>query len=751
MRLSTKIILLILAVTLVLGTGSSFLATRMMLDALEAELRDQAVFAARSLADHVAHNVVAGEAVEARSAVTKMVESSQNIRYAYVIGFDGRVFAHSFEAGLPEALAGRAHRHEFDSARPPQPVHLETGMGCILDIAYPLIEGRPAHVHIGMDEERVHARIGSLRNEILGWTLLLAAVCTLIGIFVSRRMMQPLTRLANAMRDFGEGKGGGVLKLRSGGLEMANLMRVFNRMTSERRQTMDALRESRRMLQLVLDSIPVRVFWKDRDSVYLGCNRHFAEDAGLESPEQIIGKNDFELGWREQAELYRADDRQVMHSGEPKLNYEEPQTGPDGSHLWLRTSKVPLRDLDGNIFGVMGVYEDITGQKELEEALRRAQKMEAIGRLSGGIAHDFNNQLGVIIGYLDFLKNRFPEDDKSRHWVDTAIRATLRCTDLTRQLLAFSRRQAKEKMVVDLNALLKNMQTMIARSVTPEVEVQYFLSDDLKLTEINPGEFQDAVLNLVINARDAMPDGGKLLIETANKHLDAGYVALNPWVEPGDYVQLALSDTGVGMSAETLEHIFEPFFTTKPEGKGTGLGLAMVYGFVKRYGGNIKVYSEPGVGTTIRLYLPCSQASGPTIMVENGRAAELPTGDETILIVDDEADLLQLADQYLTGLGYHTRLAGTAAQALDILAEDDSIDLLFSDVVMPGGMNGYELAQEATRRRPGLKVLLTSGFTSKTIASNGLARFSAHLLGKPYRKADLAQRIRLVLDEEPAA
>lgn len=520
---------------------------------------------------------------------------------------------------------------------------------------------------------------------------------------------------------------------------------------TERKQTEEALRESQRMLQLVLDSIPVRVFWKDRDCVYLGCNQHFASDAGLESPGQIIGKTDFELGWRKQAERYRSDDRQVMQSGEPKLNYEEPQSRPDTPPLWLQTSKIPLRDLDGNIFGVMGVYEDITERKQAEEALRRSQKMDAIGQLSGGIAHDFNNQLSVIIGYLDFLKDHFPEYAEPHQWVDTASKATLRCMDLTRQLLAISRRQSREKIVVDLNSSLQDLENMIARSVTPEVKLEYSIASDLWMTEIDPGEFQDAILNLVINARDAMPNGGKLMIETANKTLGADYVALNPGVESGDYIQLMLSDTGTGMDRETQEHIFEPFFTTKPEGKGTGLGLAMVYGFAKRYGGHIKVYSEPGTGTTIRLYLPRTDTSEAAAAVSQADRIDLPTGDETVLVVDDEADLLQLAEQYLGRLGYRTRLAENAAQALDILAKEDGVDLLFSDVVMPGGMNGYELAQQATQLRPGIRILLTSGFTSKTMAHNGLARFSAHLLNKPYRISSLAQRIRLVLDSAPAA
>jgi len=412
----------------------------------------------------------------------------------------------------------------------------------------------------------------------------------------------------------------------------------------------------------------------------------------------------------------------------------------------IADSGAPIMNQKGEILGVVLVFRDVTQQYQTEEALRRSHKMEAIGQLSGGIAHDFNNQLGIVIGYLDFLEAHTANDEKPHKWVANAVRAAQRCVDLTRQLLVFSRRKSGETSVVDLNAILRELEVMIARSVTPEVEVEYFLVDDLWPTEINSGEFQDVILNLVINARDAMPEGGKLLIETSNNYLDADYTALNPEVKAGDYIQLMMSDTGIGMDKKTLEHVFEPFFTTKPEGKGTGLGMAMVYGFIKRYGGYIKVYSEPGVGSTIRLYLPRSTTDESVITVNSYRG-ELPTGSETILLVDDEVDLLQLAELYLTDLGYRTRTAENASQALKILAEDGEIDLLFSDVVMPGGINGYELAEMATQQHASLKVLLTSGFTSKTITQNGLERFAVHLLSKPYRKADLARQIRQVLDD----
>ncbi len=471
-----------------------------------------------------------------------------------------------------------------------------------------------------------------------------------------------------------------------------------------------------------------------------------------------IDPQEFSASYEHFLEIIHPDDREQVNTAytesvKNKTSYsiEHRIKVSDGTIKYVHEHGKTFYNTEGHPIRSVGTIQDITERVSMEEALRRSQKMDAIGQLSGGIAHDFNNQLAITIGYLDFLRNHFSQDEKPRQWIEIATKSTLHCMGLTRQLLTFSRHQAKEKRIVNLNATLNELKTMIAHSVTPEVTVQYFLANSLWQTEIDPGEFQDAVLNLVINARDAMPDGGNLLIETSNKYLDAGYIACNPGVEPGSYVQLMLSDTGIGMGKETLEHIFEPFFTTKPEGKGTGLGMAMVYGFAKRYGGNIKVYSEPGVGTTMRLYLPRTKASKSATTIEDVHDVELPTGSEIILIVDDEVDLLQLADQYLSDLGYHTRLAENSRQALAILQGDEQIDLLFSDVVMPGGINGYELAQQATQQRPGLKVLLTSGFTSKTIAHNGLARFSAHLLCKPYRKVDLSQRIRVVLDEKRTA
>ncbi|MDH5573243.1 MAG: response regulator, partial [Gammaproteobacteria bacterium] len=331
-------------------------------------------------------------------------------------------------------------------------------------------------------------------------------------------------------------------------------------------------------------------------------------------------------------------------------------------------------------------------------------------------------------------------------WVETATHATLRCMELTRQLLVFSRHQAKRKEAVNINNLISTMQTMIARSVIPEVKVQYRLEQNLWASLIDPGEFQDAVLNLVLNSRDAMPSGGSLIIETLNKNIDLAANTHIPDINPGEYILFSVTDTGTGLSAEVKERIFEPFFTTKPVGKGTGLGLAMVYGFAKRYDGFVNVESEENNGASIHIYLPRyiqTDASAKKDIIEE----ILPTGTETILIVDDEPDLLSLADRYLTSLGYNTIMTSDATSALEILSKNSEIALLFTDIVMPDVMNGYDLAEKAKACNPGIKILLTSGYAQDSEDSARLSSLIVNLLPKPYRKADLAHQIRTILDK----
>ena len=749
-----------------------------------------------------------------------------------------------------------------------------------------------------------------------------------------------------------------------------------------------------RLLQLVIDSIPQRVFWKDRNCVYLGCNRSFARDAGLDDPSLIVGKNDFELAWEATAHLYVADDRLVMESNTPKIDIEEPMTFTDGRTIWLRTSKVPLRDESGAVFGMLGTYEDITEQRQaaidlqeseerfratfeqaavgiahvapdgrwlrvnqrlcemvgytreellagtfqeithpddlpadmenvrkilagdiqnysmekryirkdrtaawialtvslardaegrpkyfisviedveprrraeaertrlaeiveqasedvimtdvdgnityvnpaferisgyrrgevegqnprflksgrrdakfytelwqtitsgriwsghfinkrkdgtlfeeegsifpvrdhagqivsyvaikrdvsqevrLKEQLLQAQKMESVGRLAGGIAHDFNNLLTAILGYAELAARRLKPEDPSRLDLSEIDKAAQRAADLTRQLLAFSRKQVLELRVIDLNRVVSNTHKMLRRLIGEDIELAVSLKERLGSVKADTGQIEQVLLNLAVNSRDAMPKGGKLTIETSEVELDESYSAFHFDVPPGRYVVLAVSDTGTGMDATTLSHVFEPFFTTKEAGKGTGLGLSTVYGVVKQSGGHVTVYSEPGVGTTFKIYLP--RVEDPPEMDRRPSAHVAPAGGtETVLVVEDEEAVRRLTCRALEAQGYMVLSAAGAREAIRFCEEHPGeIHLMLTDVVMPG-VSGRELARSAAALRPLIKVLFMSGYTDNAIVHHGVLDAGTPFLQKPFTPRTLAQKVREVLD-----
>lgn len=780
--------------------------------------------------------------------------------------------------------------------------------------------------------------------------------------------------------------------------------------------------DPRGILHDILESIPLRVFWKDRESRYLGCNTLFALDAGVERPDQVIGRLDFELGWRDQAAAYRADDQQVMSLGTPKLGYVEEQPHGKDQRTWLRTSKVPLRGADGEVYGVLGIYEDITEQKTVADRLRatqsaqqqaevafqaserrfrdlfesspdpcwlidehnrfvlcnqaaarelgyasiqdvldthpsdlspatqpdglgsftkanlmmaaahqqgvhrfdwvhrrrdgtefpvevtlaeitmadrrmlyciwrdiserlrahqalqrseqkyrgifdesvaaifvfdrdkrcvdanqagldligytreqalgmhmtdvdvdldvahagqqlllagkrlinfshrlrrkdgrivtvlnnsrpltgedgavvgmqstlidvtalqaaqeqqarlqaqlhEAQKLESIGRLAGGVAHDFNNMLSIILGRTSLAMEQLATDDPLHAELKDVLDAAERSADLTRQLLAFARRQTTTPIVLDLNRKLESMLLMLARLVGEDVDLCWAPGAEVRPVRMDPSQVDQILANLCANARDAMTGPGQVRISTANVEVPAAASAPQG-LPPGRYVQLSFSDNGVGMTPEVQANVFEPFFTTKAIGKGTGLGLATVYGIVKQNRGHVEVSSRPGEGTTFRILLPaCASLDEPS--GQRDANADLPRGDETLLLVEDEPAVLQLAREMLTPLGYTILSAASPQEALQFAAPPQGrIDLLVTDVVMPG-MGGGELAQRMLALRPGLRLLFISGYPAAMSARDGALAEGVHFLPKPYRQADLAKKVREVLDAPP--
>ncbi|GAB6842941.1 signal transduction histidine kinase [Methylorubrum rhodinum] len=416
----------------------------------------------------------------------------------------------------------------------------------------------------------------------------------------------------------------------------------------------------------------------------------------------------------------------------------------DGATRWVALRGKAYLDEAGKAVAMAGVVMDTTRQHEAEDRLNQAQKMEAIGQLTGGVAHDFNNLLTIIVGNLDMIVRKPDNAQRVERLATSAMTAAKRGAEVTEKLLSFSRRQVLRPETVNPNRLLKDFESLLRRAVGETIEVRLDLDASLDPVRLDPGQFESAVLNLAVNARDAMPGGGTLTVKTCNAHLDAHEIADRGDLSPGAYVLVSVKDTGHGMDAATMARAFEPFFTTKDVGKGTGLGLSQVYGFVRQAGGHAQIKSEPGQGTSVELYL----SRGVGQAVESRPEGPLPqrraAAGEVVLVVEDEPAVLEMAVESLGELGYRTLTATQASEALDRLQGPERIDILFSDVVMPGGMNGVQLSVEARRLRPGLRVLLTSGYTGTALDDQSVPA-DLPLLSKLYQREELATKMRLVL------
>lgn len=514
---------------------------------------------------------------------------------------------------------------------------------------------------------------------------------------------------------------------------------------TERVEADKLLRESEAKYRMIADAAQEGICVEDVDSKITYVNRRMAEMLGY-TREELLGRFIHEvLGEDSRKEV---DSRMSKRRTGASDHYDVPMRHKDGSQVWVSVAATPVTDDKGQFAGSLAMVSDITSRRKLEEELRQAQRMEAVGQLTGGIAHDFNNLLTVIIGNLQLLEEEVKEYDAAAGPIADALNAGHRGADLTKRLLAFSRRQLLSPKVTAVNRLVIDIEPLLRRALGAHVTLTTVNTDDLWLIEVDPSQLENAVVNLCINARDAMPEGGGLTIKTSNSILDDSYVAKNPEVIAGEYVLLTVNDNGTGMKEEVMQHIFEPFFTTKEAGKGSGLGLSMVYGFVKQSNGHIDIESEEGRGTTVRIYLPRSHATTELTGATSTSRVGIPNGDETILAVEDDVAVRKIAVEFLTALGYRVLEAGTGEEALAVLGDHEDIDLVFSDIVMPGGMTGIELARHVHRHYPKLKVLLTSGYADTAAFDEEYLQRGGEVLKKPYQKAGLARTVRDILDQE---
>lgn len=470
--------------------------------------------------------------------------------------------------------------------------------------------------------------------------------------------------------------------------------------------------------------------------------------------ERIKGYRAAEIVGRHFSTFYTAEDQAAQMPAqtlataarEGKYESEAWRIRKDGSTFWASILVDPIRSEDGTLIGFAKITRDMTERRTMQEQLHQSQKMEAIGQLTGGVAHDFNNLLTVVLGNLETIGRHIPTDQvRLLRAVDHATRGAKRAATLTQQLLAFSRRQPLNPKPTDLNRLVTGLSDLVRRTLREDIALETVLGAGLWRVEVDSNQLESALLNLAVNARDAMPNGGKLTIETANSHLDNHYTTSFSEITPGQYALICVSDTGVGMSKDVLSHAFDPFYTTKPIGEGTGLGLSQVFGFVKQSGGHIKLYSEVGEGTTVKIYLP--RFLGEEIQDECEAVPVQSRGhpSETILVVEDDDDVRIYSTEGLRDMGFTVLEAHDGATALRLLELHPEINLLFTDVGLPT-INGRLLADEAQRRKPGLRVLFTSGYARNAIVHQGRLDPGVELLTKPFTRSELGARVRDVLD-----
>ncbi len=600
-------------------------------------------------------------------------------------------------------------------------------------------------------EHQLWGAIAKRMQSFLGVVVLLVfslATPLLLRQIISNRVVTRVERLSSAAHSLAGGDFSTRIKMQSND-EIGKLAQSFNELAakidfklSARSRTEESLRENERLLEDGIQALPLGFAYYGADDVLVRCNERYP--ALLTTSRHLIAPGvTFEALIRNSAALVA-----------PKMGYDNEADyladrlselrGP--GRIWTYKQStgrwVTMTEHPATGGGFISIVEDISDKRESEERLRHAQRMEAIGQLTGGIAHDFNNLLAVIMGNAEFLQDVPNQDQKL---VGEILKATNRGASLTQRLLAYARKQSLTPKLFKLDALVSEMEGLLARTLGETVAISVLVQDGLWVCRADPSQVEDALLNPAINARDAMPDGGKLTIECANVGLDSDYAAKNPEASVGEYVMLAVSDNGTGMTEEVKAKAFEPFYTTKEIGQGSGLGLSMIYGFAKQTGGHVSIYSEQGKGTTVKLYLPRGDNSGRIVAVQPGAPIQKGHG-ETVLVIEDDPVVRLLAERIISELGYVAVTAEHAAAARTLLVGGQHFDVILSDVILPGGTSGPDFAEEVRAEKPDARIIFMSGYPAEAARRNGFIGSDSVLLNKPFRREALARALREALE-----
>ena len=684
-----------------------------------------------------------GDAKSAREVLSAL-QAQQNVINACIYTKDGRVFA-SYSRDAADS----------DFSPPPAQAQSTAIVKHNMVLFQPItLNGKSiGTIFIEADLTDLSARL--TRYLEIDFLVLLASlgVAFLLSTRLQRVISGPIRELADTALSVTTREHYSIRATKRSDDEIGLLFDQFNSMLDRIQQGDLALQEAHSELEnrvaertsylnALIENSPLAIMVLDSGQKIQLCNPAF-ENLFQCVPQEDIGKSVAALFPNEKT-LPEASADSGATSNETPVSLTTRRKRKDGSFVDVELHLVPLT-VKGRVLGSLGIYQDVTEKRMLERQLRMAQKMEAIGRLSGGIAHDFNNLLGVIIGYIQVMKRSLIPGNSSYEYAEEIEKAGQRAVSLTRQLLAFSRQQVLEPVILNLNTLVSEMEKMLPRLIGEDIQLNLILDPAIGHVKADPGQIEQVVMNLAVNGRDAMPDGGKLTIQTANVELDVAFVREHPGSVPGQYVMLAVTDTGTGMDPETQAQCFEPFFTTKGRDKGTGLGLATVYGVVKQSSGYITVESEKGTGALFKVYLP--RIGHPAVTrSESSQAPMTLRGSETVLLVEDAEPLRKLAHMFLRDNGYQVLTAADGSEAQQVAAQyPGPIHLLLTDVVMPG-INGRVLAERLAPRHPAMKVLYISGYTDSFIAGHGVLEEGVHLLHKPFTEEALMRKVRELLD-----
>ena len=750
-----KLTVFVILLLIITALAFSIVTVKILDKTILNEIIKRAETSSKSAAAVAAYSLASGDSLGMDNIVFKGKSSNTDVEYMAIVDKKMRILAHSDIKKRGEILKeaeGRTLKNDGDGTVVRE---IPFSKDKIFEIHTPILfKGKSlGSVFVGVNQS-VLLKAQSFARERIFWlcaSTLLVAVIGVIGISIL--ITRSIQELASGVEELEQGKWGRSLRVYSRD-ELGKLTESFNKMSRTIMEQQEEVSKYTRQLQTLSENAPFGMVMIDKDGTFEYINPRFRELFGYDLDDIPNGKTWFRKAYPDPTYRHHVistwtDDLAGFKSGGKRARTFT-VTCKDGTKKIINFIPVQL-ETGENLMACEDITELKRSEEEkavLQEQLSQSQKVEAVGRLAGGIAHDFNNLLTVIKGYSELSRIGLKEGDTLRGNIDEIQKAAERAASLTRQLLAFSRRQVMEMKILDLNTVLRDLEKMLRRVIGEDIELVTLLAEDLGRTRADVGQIEQVIMNLVVNAKDAMPSGGKLTIETANVELDESYARSHVDVKPAHYVMFSVSDTGVGVSPEVRERIFEPFFTTKETGKGTGLGLSTAYGIVKQSKGHIWIYSVQGKGTAFKIYLPRVDEPLEDIRKEVLKK-ELPRGNETILIVEDEEEVRKLAGKILERQGYRILETFNGDDALVACERSRSpIHLMLADVVMPG-MSGSELAKLLKPLYPQVKILYMSGYTDDAIVRHRVLEKGVDYIQKPFTMEGLARKVREVLDKNP--